>query len=174
MMLTAQTAEQTAKQTAKGRGTMQASEAADLEYVGFWIRVVATLIDTVLLLPVLFVVGYAMYGEGGAFQVQGLPAVFLNYILPALLVILFWNKRHATPGKMVFGARIVDARTGRDPSMRQHLIRYLGYFLSTFFFCLGFLWVAFDRRKQGWHDKLAGTVVVRSRKEGAEPVSFTG
>ncbi len=47
--------------------------------------------------------------------------------------------------------------------------RYLGYFASTIPLCLGFLWIAFDKRKQGWHDKLAGTVVIRAQRgEGKE------
>jgi uncharacterized RDD family membrane protein YckC len=45
--------------------------------------------------------------------------------------------------------------------------RYFAYFVSTIPFCLGFLWVAFDKRKQGWHDKLAHTVVVRAAREDA-------
>jgi uncharacterized RDD family membrane protein YckC len=40
--------------------------------------------------------------------------------------------------------------------------RFFAYFVSIFPACLGFLWIAFDRRKQGWHDKIAGTVVVRA------------
>jgi len=50
--------------------------------------------------------------------------------------------------------------------------RYFAYFISTIPLCLGFLWITFDRKKQGWHDKLAGTVVVRTLRRGAEPVKF--
>jgi len=79
--------------------------------------------------------------------------------------------RQATPGKMAIGARVVDATTGQAPSTRQLVIRYLGYYVSTIPLMLGLIWVAFDPRKQGWHDKLAGTVVVRSKHRVA-PVSF--
>ncbi|RYY81863.1 MAG: RDD family protein, partial [Comamonadaceae bacterium] len=48
----------------------------------------------------------------------------------------------------------------------------LAYFVSAIPLCIGFLWVAWDPRKQGWHDKLAGTVVVRARKRGPRPVQF--
>jgi uncharacterized RDD family membrane protein YckC len=87
-------------------------------------------------------------------------------------VVLFWMYRQATPGKMAIGARIVDARTGRPPGTKQLVGRYLGYYVSTIPFCLGLIWVAFDPRKQGWHDKLAGTVVVRPRVRGPEAVRF--
>jgi uncharacterized RDD family membrane protein YckC len=92
------------------------------------------------------------------------PADFLiSWILPAVAIVLFWISREATPGKMAIGARIVDAQSGEAPTARQLVVRYLGYYVSTIPLLLGFVWVAFDPRKQGWHDKMAGTVVVRSR-----------
>ncbi len=88
----------------------------------------------------------------------------ISWVLPALAVVVFWIARQATPGKMVFSAVIVDATSGEVPSGRQMIGRYLGYFIALFPFGLGILWVGLDKRKQGWHDKLAGTVVVRKRK----------
>jgi len=95
------------------------------------------------------------------------PADFLiNWLLPAVAIVLFWIYRQATPGKMAIKARIVDARTGAKPKPSQLMIRYLGYYVSTIPLGLGLIWVAFDPRKQGWHDKIAGTVVVRSKHSG--------
>ena len=95
------------------------------------------------------------------------PADFLiNWLLPAVAIVLFWIYRQATPGKMAIKARIVDARTGAKPKPGQLMIRYLGYYVSTIPLGLGLIWVAFDPRKQGWHDKIAGTVVVRSKHSG--------
>ena len=91
--------------------------------------------------------------------------LLINWVLPAVAVVMFWIYRQATPGKMVIGARIVDERTGGPPSTGQLVGRYLGYYVSMIPLCLGLLWVAFDARKQGWHDKLAGTVVVRDRSD---------
>jgi uncharacterized RDD family membrane protein YckC len=64
---------------------------------------------------------------------------------------------------MAIGAEIVDAKTLSKPSTRQLIIRYLGYYVSILPFMLGFIWAAFDHRKQAWHDKLAGTVVIQKR-----------
>lgn len=86
--------------------------------------------------------------------------------------MLFWVYRQATPGKMVISARIVDARTGGKPGTGQLIGRYLGYYVSIIPLLLGLVWVAFDARKQGWHDKLAGTVVVRPRVRGPQAVKF--
>jgi uncharacterized RDD family membrane protein YckC len=59
------------------------------------------------------------------------------------------------------GVRVVDAATGAPPSTLRLVIRLLCYVVSALPFYLGFLWAAFDRRKQGWHDKIAGTVVIQ-------------
>jgi uncharacterized RDD family membrane protein YckC len=73
---------------------------------------------------------------------------------------------------MAIAARIVDAKTGGKPTSGQWLIRYVGYFVSSIPFGLGLFWVAFDARKQGWHDKMAGTVVVRKKSGSTRPVEF--
>ena len=96
--------------------------------------------------------------------------VFINYMLPAIAVVVFWIFKSATPGKMVTKLTIVDARTGGKPTTGQFIGRYFGYFVSIIPLFLGIIWVGIDKRKQGWHDKLAGTVVIR--KNGAEEVVF--
>ncbi len=98
---------------------------------------------------------------------------FRSYVLPAIAVIVFWIYKSATPGKMAISAKIVDAETGENPSTAQCIGRYFAYFVSIFPLCLGIFWVAFDKKKQGWHDKLAGTVVVRKKNGGVESVTFT-
>jgi len=147
----------------------------DLEYVGFWPRVGAALIDTILLCVILYPLLTWIYGGEywlDARLVKGPVDFLLSWVLPAIAVVLFWTYRQATPGKMAISAKVVDARTGGTPSTRQLVIRYLGYYVSTLPLCLGLIWVAFDPRKQGWHDKLAGTVVVRPSHRGVAPVRF--
>lgn len=149
----------------------------DLEYVGFWPRVGATLIDTIILLVVttpflVAIYGWSYYTGPDTPLIAG-PADFLiSWLLPAVAVILFWLYRQATPGKMAVSARVVDAETGGPLSVGQSIGRYLAYFVSVIPLFLGLVWVAFDPKKQGWHDKLAGTVVVRPKHGGTEPVRF--
>jgi uncharacterized RDD family membrane protein YckC len=149
--------------------------AVEFEYVGFWPRVGASLIDTVLVTLICVPLVTLIYGRSywtSDTLVHG-PADFLiNWVLPAGAVLLFWIYRQATPGKIAIGARIVDAETGEKPSTRQLVGRYLAYYVSIIPFMAGIVWVAFDPRKQGWHDKLAGTVVVRPKHRGPAPVSF--
>ena len=137
------------------------------KYVGFWARVLATLIDSVLIMaitlpPLLAIYGLAYLENNEA--VSGLADILISNILPMILVILFWTKKQATPGKMAVSAKIVDAETGGKPSKKQCVGRYFAYILSAIPLGLGFLWVAFDPKKQSWHDKLAGTVVVKVQR----------
>ena len=139
----------------------------NLEYVGFWARAVASLIDSVLLVAILAPLLYWIYGPGYFLETQtvhGLADVLFNWVLPAVAVIVFWIYRQATPGKMIVGARIVDATTAQAPTTKQLIGRYFAYYVSLIPLGIGFFWVAFDERKQGWHDKLANTVVVRTRQ----------
>src|SRR5437868_13053022 len=110
------------------------NDTPELEYVGFWLRVWAAFIDTLVAMAVAIPVLMAVFGRdelASGLTISG-PAYYLTwYGLPAIVVIAFWSARHATPGKMLIGAKIVDAHTGEAPSLKQHIIRYLGYFISS-------------------------------------------
>lgn len=142
-----------------GNATSQAPR-----YVGFWKRVLAFLIDTLIVLTVIAAIAVAVYGrEYVHLARQGQTVLFdmvVQILLPAVAAILFWRYRGATPGKMLLSARIVDAKTLGPTSTGKLVGRYFAYLVSMIPFFLGFLWIAFDKRKQGWHDKLAGTVVI--------------
>ena len=75
---------------------------------------------------------------------------------------------------MAISARVVDASTGSRRSFDQYIGRYLGYFVSVFPAFLGIIWVGLDQLRQGWHDKLAGTVIVRAKNISSAPVRFDG
>ncbi len=139
--------------------------AKRVAYVGFWKRVVAAIIDTLILLVVIVPLLLAIYGreymarvsEGGF---AGFWDFTIQVVLPAIAAILFWKYRGATPGKMTISAKIVDAKTGAAPATGKLVVRYFAYLVSMLPLGLGFVWIGFDRRKQGFHDKIAGTLVV--------------
>jgi len=144
-------------------------------YAGFWIRLWATLIDVILFFVIALPILLAIYGDqypGAGLLPLGGWDFLISYVLPGIAVIVFWIYKSATPGKMAVRARIVDANTGAPPSTGQFIGRYFAYFVSTIPLCLGYLWIAFDARKQAWHDKLAGTVVVRERKSARAEAHF--
>jgi len=137
----------------------------EVKYAGFWIRVGAALIDTILIMiiiiPALTFIYGADYWVSESFF-MGFWDLMFNYILPAVAVILFWIYKSATPGKIALNLSIVDAETGEKISKGQCLGRYFAYYISIIPLFLGLIWVGFDKRKQGWHDKLTGTVVVKN------------
>jgi uncharacterized RDD family membrane protein YckC len=140
------------------------------EHAGFWIRVGASLIDTLLLLAITMPLLYAIYGKA-YFEPEevelaaGMADFLLTWVAPAVAAIAFWIYRQATPGKMMLGLKVVDAKTGNTLRPSQAVIRYIGYYVATIPLGIGLIWVALDERKQGWHDKMAGTIVLRVPKQ---------
>ncbi|RDH82430.1 MAG: RDD family protein [endosymbiont of Galathealinum brachiosum] len=138
----------------------------DLIYAGFWVRIGAHIIDTILIIIITWPILFAVYGKG-YFNSESIVAgpwdILISYVFPALAVILFWNYRAATPGKILLKIKIIDDKTGGKLTTGQCVGRYFAYIISILPLMLGIFWVAFDKKKQGWHDKLAGTVCIRDK-----------
>jgi uncharacterized RDD family membrane protein YckC len=165
------------------------SDSGETIYVGFWIRMFAFLIDNIaLVLLVIPLIRYSIsdtdinlqdYNLQDAEQLSELLNLLLiqfsvDAVLLGAIFILFWIVKSATPGKMVLGCSIVDARTLGKASNSQNIIRYIGYYISLIPVGLGFIWIGFDAHKQGWHDKLANTVVIKGRPHGSAQVDKDG
>src|SRR6185436_13650343 len=119
---------------------------------------------SIVIVPLLAV----FYGWDLAAMASGAHPIWdfvVQVVLPAVAVILFWHYKGATPGKMLIAAKVVDAQTGGAPSTRQAILRYVGYFVSIFTLGIGFAWIGIDRRKQGFHDKIAGTLVIQHKEQ---------
>ena len=139
---------------------MASSWSSSPDYAGFWQRAAAMVVDwlivTVVVTPVM-VLGFGIREvEPGEWWEAAL------FIALAVAVIGFWRYCGATPGMIALGVKIVDAASGQPPSLLRLVLRFVGYFVSAFPLYLGFLWIAVDRRKQGWHDKIARTIVINS------------
>lgn len=141
-------------------------QAGEVEYVGFWARFLASVVDTILATLIVWPFIQLVYGDAFLSPEFALGPVenLISWLLFPVVVIVFWVTKEATPGKMLISAKVVDAETGNTLTKGQAIGRYLAYYLAVIPLGLGFIWAAFDKRKQGWHDKLAGTVVVRSKK----------
>ena len=144
---------------------VEKTERDDLEYAGFWIRAWGFLIDGFLIALITTPLSPIMFGFAYVATTDLLLDFLVSSLLPAAYVILFWVFNGATPGKMAISAKVVDAVTGEHPTTPRLIARYVGYLLSMLPLGLGFIWIAFDKRKQGWHDKLSGTVVVRKKPD---------
>ncbi len=86
-----------------------------------------------------------------------------QFVLIAFIVIPFWYYKGATIGKMIYAMKIVDAKTMARASLKQCIIRFLAYIISLVVVCIGFFAIAYDDEKRGWHDKIAGTMVIHLR-----------
>lgn len=141
---------------------------------GFWIRLAAYSIDTVIIsLPVLLASGaWAIWlaERGGVMGLQVLsPRVFLlpiaggvaSLLLSIVYPLYFWAVRGATPGKQVLGLR-VHGTDGETPiGWRRAMLRVMGYTINSLVLGIGFLLIAISHDKRGLHDRLADTCVVR-------------
>ena len=133
---------------------------AGIPYVGLARRSAAVLLDLALLSFLLSFIGWLlMLGDPDAdAAMRSVSAVLVPSSVP--LIALLWWCCGGTPGKMLLGCRFVDARSGGRPRLWQVMVRLLGYAVSALPLGAGFFWVLWDRRRQGWHDKLARTCVV--------------
>ena len=135
------------------------------KYVGFWARFAANFLDGILISifvsPGSIWLAHETERRVGS-EDWGVALAFYSvlYILSQVILLVLWYKKQASIGKMAISANIVDARTGKAPTKNQLIGRYFAYLLSFLPLGLGFLWIAFDSKKQGWHDKLAGTAVI--------------
>ena len=110
------------------------------------------------------------FDSGRLLNISGTESLLVR-MLPWFFFIGCWLYSSTTPGKILNSAYIVDARDGSKPSNLQFLLRCISYFVSMLPFGLGFFWIIGDPKKQGWHDKIANTIVVRKAPEKA-PVHF--
>jgi uncharacterized RDD family membrane protein YckC len=123
-----------------------------LEYAGFWIRLGAGVIDLLILGAFIGLLAYFF------------PAIIIwlttGIIVSVFYCLGFWVWRGQTPGKIAVGIKVI--RTDSSPVKWQCAVRRcLGYVVSALTLFIGFIWVAFDGRKQGVQDKIADTYVVK-------------
>jgi len=145
-------------------------------YGGFWRRFVAISIDTILLyivnvilivivnliVPVHYDPIYLTDTNSAVMFSALFPYYGMAVMVNAAYFIYFHGMTGQTPGKKMLGLAVVRA-DGEPMTFGIAFLRWVGYIVSKLPFFLGFIWAAFDRRKQGWHDKIAGTCVIRTR-----------
>lgn len=130
---------------------------------GFGRRAMALLVDTAVFILFAAVLVFALRGENGAFEIvraQNMPAFFFLLVLHGFYYTFFHSLIGQTPGKMLFGIRVVHVAGGTLLSPWDAFLRWLGYFLSALPFGFGFLWAVLDNDDQAVHDKWAKSVVV--------------
>jgi uncharacterized RDD family membrane protein YckC len=141
---------------------LESSSSSSPDYAAFGQRAVALLFDWLIVIVISMPIIVVAFGAD-YFSLDPLRRLWdvVFTLIVAVVVIGFWRYCGATPGKLAVGVKIVDARTGGAPSTGRLVLRLACYLVSALPLYVGFLWAAFDRRRQAWHDKIAGTVVVQ-------------
>ena len=164
----------------------------EVKPAGFWIRFVASFLDTLFIaLPVGILIyfisdgnwfDFAQYQQniqmamsGNTHALDNQPKTSFTWELifefsVLILTVIFWdNWQGATPGKKFLHVKIVDAQTGKNITNKQALTRSLAYIPSLLLFGIGFLMVAFRKDKRGLHDLIAGTAVIYEADANLQP-----
>lgn len=136
-------------------------------YAGFWIRFIAYVIDSLIIGIPVAILFFGLLGGSAAFASQDQAQIAASGRVYNLLVlaasfayfVFFWAQG-STPGMRLLNIRVADQATFESIGLGKAVLRYVGWIVSSFCCAIGFIWAAFDSRKQGWHDKIGGTVVV--------------
>jgi uncharacterized RDD family membrane protein YckC len=125
---------------------------------GFWIRFVAIFIDGILIAIVNTIIA-------SIFNMSPTGRSGLQTLLGIIYYVYFWSSSSLWPGQTI-GNKLLNIRVirtdGGDLDIGRALIRYIGLVISILVIFIGVIWAAFDPNKQGWHDKIAGTYVVKT------------
>lgn len=136
-------------------GQAAGSAALGVSYAGFWMRLVAFIIDGIILNVIGIIVGLI----AGSVAIQ----LVLGILIGAAYNVGFWLANDgATPGKMALGIK-VQMENGEPLDVGPAVLRWVGYYVSALILLIGFIMIAFTPQKRGLHDYIAGTVVVRTR-----------
>jgi len=153
-----------------------------VKVVGFGRRSLAIIIDGVFIFfasfIITFIIAMAAMVLGWYLPTENWPWQGLLVIMNLLVSLIYYNGKWVqtsgqTFGKMMLGIRIINW-DGSPLTTGKMLLRYFGYILNAIFVSLGFIWVAIDKKRRGWHDLIAGTYVVSLMHEypSGEEVEF--
>ena len=129
-----------------------------LQYAGFWLRVLAAIIDSLIFVLAGIIIGFIMGAMGGSAKSLDIPFFIVSWLYFTLLES---SSRQATIGKMVLGISVTDL-SGNRISFGRATGRYFAKIISGIIFCIGYIMAAFTAKKQALHDIMASTLVVKN------------
>ena len=149
-----------------------AGPAPGYEFGGPGERLIAYIVDIliagcvvigIIILAGLVVGAGAVGGNGLVAGAGVLVIVVALFVVPLAYFPYFWARSGQTPGMKMFGLQVVRDSDGGPIGTGAAILRLVGYWVSGFVLYLGYIWIFIDKRKRGWHDLIAGTVVVKKR-----------
>jgi uncharacterized RDD family membrane protein YckC len=140
----------------------EAAPPPPLEFGGFWIRFGAYVIDALILaligIPLGLVAGVQSLQSPGELPTW---SYLISFLIGVAYFVGFWVRSGSTLGMSALGLQVVRDADGGPITWGKALVRWVGLVISFWILFIGVIWVAFDSRKRGWHDLMAGTVVIR-------------
>ena len=140
--------------------------AAGVDFADPGARLIAYIIDIVItfaIVVVLIIIGGILVATVPILSIIPFLAVV---IIPLIYFPYFWSREGSrngqTPGMQQMGIRVVRDSDGGPITVGPAILRLIGYWVSGFVFYLGYIWIFIDKRRRGWHDLIAGTVVVKA------------
>lgn len=122
------------------------------------VLVLAIMIVLIIIAAALAVAGFAGLGALAVFAL-----VVVTFLVSLGYFPWFWANGGQTPGMRLFHLRVVRDRDGGPVGWGQAILRLIGYWIDGVVFYIGFIWIFVDSRRRGWHDLIAGTVVIEER-----------
>jgi uncharacterized RDD family membrane protein YckC len=151
------------------QGTPEEGPAPGVRFGGYGARLVGYIVDGLIQGVVFTLVSIILLAIGvGAINTDSgavagasvITWIVLGFLITFLYFPYFWTHGGQTPGMRLFHIRVVRDSDGGPVGWGSAFLRLIGYWISSMVFYIGFLWVFVDRRRRGWFDLIAGTVVI--------------
>ncbi|MFN8631161.1 MAG: RDD family protein [Chloroflexota bacterium] len=154
-----------------------AGPAPGVRYASAGQRLIAYIIDAFIIgfvVGIFYMIGIVVIAGGASVNENtgtvttgpgaglGMIILLIGFLVGFLWKPFWWSRGGQTPAYKILGMRVVRARDGGPVSFGTGILRIIGYAVSGFILYLGFIWILFDAQKQGWHDKIASTVVIQA------------
>jgi uncharacterized RDD family membrane protein YckC len=154
----------------------EAGPAPGVEFAPHGGRLVAYIIDSIIVtivVVIIFTIGAFALGSGATVEGNQVTNIssgsaiiatilfIIGFLVGLLYFPFFWARGGQTPGMSAFGLRVVRDSDGGTIGWGTALLRLVGLVIAGAVFYLGYIWIFIDKRRRGWQDLIAGTIVVK-------------
>jgi uncharacterized RDD family membrane protein YckC len=139
--------------------------APGVEFAGHGARLVAYVVDILIQGALSIAVFLGTLVATAAFPPFFILGIVGWFAITVAYFPYFWARSGQTPGMKVMGIKVVRDADGGPVTQGEAILRLVGYWVSGFVFYIGFIWIFIDSRRRGWHDLIAGTVVIEARPD---------
>ena len=154
----------------------EAGPAPGIEFGSPGSRLVGYIVDIIVIGGLILTMAFLAVLTGLFLPVLALVPIAVSIFVPLVYFPYFWQASGQTPGMKMAGVKVVRDRDGGPVTWGAAILRLFGYWISGAVFYIGFIWVLIDKRKRGWFDLIAGTVVIKATVEeyGGDPFYGAG